>query len=285
MSSMYTRFFGLTEKPFAITPDPRYLFLSERHAEALAHLAYGIKEAGGFIQLTGEVGTGKTTVVRSLLQQLPAECDIALILNPNVTPAEFLTAIFDELHIAVPDRARGSVEAAGLDADAVPILVGTCGKALGTFGAFVAGPAALIEYLVQRARTYIYTTALPPGVAAATRASLAIIDAEPWRRLRLLALVQRFRLAAQAAGLTLADSQTPIQPVIVGSAARALAVSAALFERGYWVPAIRPPTVPKGTSRLRVTLSAIHGEEDIDGLVAALAEILASLGPGPDAAA
>jgi general secretion pathway protein A len=108
---MYTSFFGLTEKPFAITPDPRYLFLSERHAEALAHLAYGISEAGGFIQLTGEVGTGKTTVLRSLLQQLPPHCDVALILNPRVTDAEFLLCICDELHVQVPPAAAGSVKA------------------------------------------------------------------------------------------------------------------------------------------------------------------------------
>ena len=108
---MYTSFFGLNEKPFAITPDPRYLYLSERHTEALAHLAYGISEAGGFIQLTGEVGTGKTTVLRSLLQQLPPNCDVALILNPRVTPAEFLLAISDELHVRVPDGAADSVKA------------------------------------------------------------------------------------------------------------------------------------------------------------------------------
>ena len=107
---MYERFFGLTEKPFAITPDPRYLFLSERHAEALAHLAYGIQEAGGFVQLTGEVGTGKTMVVRSLLQQLPANCDMALILNPRITPAEFLLAICDELHVSVPEKFSSSVK-------------------------------------------------------------------------------------------------------------------------------------------------------------------------------
>jgi general secretion pathway protein A len=107
---MYTSFFGLTEKPFAITPDPRYLYLSERHAEALAHLTYGIAEAGGFIQLTGEVGTGKTTVLRSLLQQLPEHCDVALILNPRVTPAEFLQCICDELHVQVPAAAAGSVK-------------------------------------------------------------------------------------------------------------------------------------------------------------------------------
>ena len=98
---MYTRFFGLNEKPFAITPNPRYLYMSERHAEALAHLMYGLNEAGGFIQLTGEVGTGKTTVIRTLLEQLPQHADVALILNPALTPIEFLFAICQELHIAI----------------------------------------------------------------------------------------------------------------------------------------------------------------------------------------
>ena len=107
---MYTSFFGLREKPFAITPDPRYLYLSERHAEALAHLLYGINEAGGFIQLTGEVGTGKTTVIRSLLEQLPGHADVALILNPRVTPAEFLLTICEELHIPVPEAGRNSTK-------------------------------------------------------------------------------------------------------------------------------------------------------------------------------
>ena len=107
---MYTSFFGLQEKPFAITPDPRYLYLSERHAEALAHLMYGINEAGGFIQLTGEVGTGKTTVIRSLLEQLPGHADVALILNPRVTPAEFLLTICEELHVHVPEPGRGSTK-------------------------------------------------------------------------------------------------------------------------------------------------------------------------------
>jgi general secretion pathway protein A len=107
---MYASFFGLNEKPFSITPDPRYLFLSERHAEALAHLVYGINEAGGFIQLTGEVGTGKTTVVRSLLAQAPKHAEIALILNPRMTPAEFLLAICEELGVTVAIRAEGSLK-------------------------------------------------------------------------------------------------------------------------------------------------------------------------------
>ncbi|MDH5177918.1 MAG: AAA family ATPase, partial [Gammaproteobacteria bacterium] len=108
---MYTSFFGLQEKPFAITPDPRYLYLSERHAEALAHLLYGINEAGGFIQLTGEVGTGKTTVIRSLLEQLPGHAEVALILNPRITPAEFLLTICEELHLQVPAESRTSTKA------------------------------------------------------------------------------------------------------------------------------------------------------------------------------
>ena len=106
---MYASFFGLNEKPVSITPDPRYLFLSERHAEALAHLVYGINEAGGFIQLTGEVGTGKTTVVRSLLTQAPNHAEIALILNPRMTPAEFLLAICEELRLVVPEGSERSL--------------------------------------------------------------------------------------------------------------------------------------------------------------------------------
>jgi general secretion pathway protein A len=107
---MYLTFFGLNEKPFAITPDPRYLYLSERHAEALAHLLYGINEAGGFVQLTGEVGTGKTTIVRSLLAQTPKNAEIALILNPKMTAPEFLLTICEELGIGVPDEAQGSLK-------------------------------------------------------------------------------------------------------------------------------------------------------------------------------
>jgi general secretion pathway protein A len=107
---MYLRFFGLNEKPFAITPDPRYLYLSERHAEALAHLLYGVNESGGFIQLTGEVGTGKTTVVRTLLSRVPHHADVAVILNPRVTPVEFLLTICEELGLGIADSDRDSVK-------------------------------------------------------------------------------------------------------------------------------------------------------------------------------
>src|SRR5690349_4392324 len=108
---MYTRHFTLTEKPFAITPDPRYLYLSERHADALAHLLYGINEAGGFIQLTGEVGTGKTTLVRALLERMPGHTDVAVVLNPRISPLELLQSLCQELHVDVPEAAASSIKA------------------------------------------------------------------------------------------------------------------------------------------------------------------------------
>jgi 8-amino-7-oxononanoate synthase len=155
----------------------------------------------------------------------------------------------------------------------VPILVGTLGKAFGTFGAFVAGDAALIDYLIQRARTYIYTTALPPLVAAASRAGVRLAREEPWRRERLHALTQRFRAAASALGVPLEPSSTPIQPLIVGDSAWALALSTALMNAGFWVAAIRPPTVPAGSARLRITLSAAHRDQDVDALAETLGKL------------
>lgn len=169
---------------------------------------------------------------------------------------------------------RGSTEA--LSAEDVPVLVGTLGKAFGSFGAFVAGSHDLIEYLIQKARSYIYTTALPQPVAAATRKALEIAQREPWRRERVLALTARFRKGARAAHLRLLDSSTPIQPVLLGSADAALRTQAELLEAGFRVVAIRAPTVPKGSERLRVTLSAAHTEEQVDALVDALARVNAA---------
>lgn len=168
---------------------------------------------------------------------------------------------------------RGSLDHFGLDAAAVPILMGTLGKALGTFGAFVAGGEALIEILIQTARPYIYTTAPPPALAEATRASLALARREEWRRVRLRELIQGFRQGAAQLGLPLMPSTTPIQPILAGSAERALAWSQALEARGILVTAIRPPTVPEGSARLRVTLCALHTDQDLGCLLAALAEL------------
>lgn len=167
----------------------------------------------------------------------------------------------------------GAVEAAGLGTDDVPVLMCTLGKALGTFGAFVAGSEALIESLIQRGRTYIYTTALPPAVAAATRAALQVAREESWRRTRVLAHARRFADAARGLGLQVLASSTPIQPLLLGREADALAASRALWDRGLWVPAIRPPTVPPGTSRLRVTFSAAHTDADLDRLIEGIASL------------
>lgn len=165
---------------------------------------------------------------------------------------------------------RGSLDHFGLGPEDVPILMGTLGKAFGTFGAFVAGSEELIETLIQSARSYIYTTATPPALAEATLASLDITRRENWRRERLAEWIDRFRTGATRIGLNLMDSPTPIQPILSGSAEQALAWSAALEAAGILVTAIRPPTVPEGTARLRVTLSAAHTDDDIDRLLAAL---------------
>ena len=168
------------------------------------------------------------------------------------------------------DHGGGSVEACGLDSQDVPILIGTLGKAFGTFGAFVAGDAALVETLIQRARTYVYTTAPPPAVAAATLAAIEVAVTEPERRERLRSLVRRFREGAARCGLSVLESESPIQPILIGDAGTAMRLSDDLFNAGFWVTAIRPPTVPRGSSRLRVTLSAGHQEADVDGLLEAL---------------
>ncbi|AJQ49443.1 MULTISPECIES: 8-amino-7-oxononanoate synthase [Pseudomonas] len=166
----------------------------------------------------------------------------------------------------------GIVEHFGLGVDDVPVLVGTLGKACGTAGAFVAGSEELIEALVQFARPYIYTTSQPPALACATLKSLELLRRETWRREHLAALIRQFREGAQQIGLVLMDSPTPIQPIMIGDSAQALRLSRMLRERGLLVTAIRPPTVPVGSARLRVTLSAAHSEAQVQLLLNALAE-------------
>jgi len=170
------------------------------------------------------------------------------------------------------ERGAGIVEHFGLGLEDVPVLVGTLGKAFGSGGAFIAGSEALIETLIQFARPYIYTTSQPPAVACATLASLQLVQREGWRRTHLTHLIARFRTGAERLGLTLMDSPTPIQPIVVGEAAAALRLSALLRERGLLVGAIRPPTVPAGSARLRVTLTATHDEAQVDRLLEALSE-------------
>ena len=167
----------------------------------------------------------------------------------------------------------GAVAEARLGLDDVPVLMCTLGKAVGTFGAFVAGSSTLVEALVQRARTYVYTTAAPPALAAATRAALRVMREETWRREAVLSHVRSFRAGAAALGLQLAPSRTPIQPLVLGDEASAVAAAAALMDAGFLVPAIRPPTVPAGTSRLRFTFSAGHSADDVTRLLDALARL------------
>lgn len=168
----------------------------------------------------------------------------------------------------------GSAEYFGLTQIELPILMGTLGKAFGTFGAFIAGSETLIETLIQFSRSYIYTTAMPPAVAAATRVSLRLLQTENWRREHLQQLVARFRTGAQQLGLQLLDSFSPIQPIIIGDEARTLTIADELAMRGILIIAIRPPTVAPGSSRLRITFSAEHSFDQVDQLLIALGDIL-----------
>lgn len=157
------------------------------------------------------------------------------------------------------------------------VLIGTFGKAFGTSGAFVAGSEALIETLIQHARSYIYTTAIPPAMAYTTLQSLNLVQSEGWRRDRLNSLIKYFRKGAQILNIPLMDSFSPIQPVIIGDSHKTVAISDALLKKGILVTAIRPPTVAEGSARLRITLSANHSEEDVDHLLSTLSEALAPI--------
>lgn len=200
-------------------------------------------------------------------------------MDGDVAPVEALLAccraqdawlMVDDAHGVGVLGDRGAGSCAGQPVD---ILMGTLGKALGCFGAFVAGSETLIETLTQFARPYIYTTALPPALAAATLVSLRLMQTETWRRQQLAELIEQWRAGAQALGLTLLPSNTPIQPLLVGSDEAALKASTALRERGLLVVAIRPPTVPEGSARLRITLTAAHTSADVAQLLAALAQL------------
>ena len=231
-----------------------------------------------------EKATGNTLVVTDGvfsmdgdLADLPALCAAAKQKDAWV--------LVDDAHGFGPLGATGAgiVEHFGLGVEDVQVLVGTLGKAFGTAGAFVAGSEELIETLIQFARPYIYTTSQPPAVACATLKSLELLRTENWRREHLNKLIARFREGAAAIGLTLMDSATPIQPILIGDSARALRLSALLRARGLLITAIRPPTVPAGSARLRVTLSAAHSEAQLELLLQALAECWPLLGEGEDA--
>ncbi|PIE24902.1 MAG: 8-amino-7-oxononanoate synthase [Neptuniibacter caesariensis] len=171
------------------------------------------------------------------------------------------------------NQGGGCAEHFAMQTDQIQVLVGTLGKGFGTAGAFVAGSEELIETLIQHARTYIYTTSMPPAVAAATLTSLNILREETWRRDKLKSLITQFRQGCDALGLELINSPTPIQPILIGESDTALGMSQALAAEGIFISAIRPPTVPQGSARLRVTLSAAHTQEQVDRLLGALEKV------------
>ncbi|NOY66996.1 MAG: 8-amino-7-oxononanoate synthase [Gammaproteobacteria bacterium] len=168
------------------------------------------------------------------------------------------------------ENGRGTLEKLALGAEDVPVLMATLGKALGTSGAFIAGSDDLIETLINKARAYIYTTASPPAVAEACRESLRRVQQESWRREKLKELIASFRAGAEQLGLQLMDSETAIQPIMIGDNERAIKISDALWKKDIVIPAIRPPTVPEGTARLRVTFNADHEREHVEFLLDAL---------------
>lgn len=171
------------------------------------------------------------------------------------------------------EKGRGLVEYFGLNAKQMPILVGTLGKAFGAAGAFVAGSEELVETLIQQSRSYIFTTAMPAAVAAATRKSLQLLEKENWRREKLQNLISQFRKGAAELDLSLMGSMTAIQPVIVGSSEKALVLSEKILEKNILISAIRPPTVPEGTARLRITFSATHTEKHVNRLLTVLDDL------------
>ena len=170
------------------------------------------------------------------------------------------------------ETGKGCLQYFSLTADDVPVYMATLGKAMGTAGAFIAGSEELIETIIQQARTYIYTTAMPAAIAEATRCSLNIIQTEPQHLQNLNDNIDYFRACCSGAGLDIENSQTAIQPLLIGDDQKAIKLSQALFKKGFLVTAIRPPTVPEGTSRLRITLSASHTREHIERLIDALCQ-------------
>ena len=209
--------------------------------------------------------------------------DSVFSMDGDVAPLESLAALahsrdallyVDDAHGLGVLGDDGAGVAARYDQDCIPLLVGTLGKSLGAAGAFVAGPAELIDYLENRARTQIYSTACPPVAVQAALSALHIARVEPWRRERVRALISHLHHSLAAAGLPVPASQTAIQPIVLGTDASALRASRDLQQRGYLVTAIRPPTVPEGSARLRITLTAAHSKAQVSGLVEALADAL-----------
>lgn len=234
---------------------------------------------GGQRRARGEAPAARLLVTDAMfsmdgdLAPLPALADLATRFGAWL--------MVDEAHSlgVLGPAGAGLTVASTLDATRVPVLMGTLGKALGGFGAFIAGDAELIEHLINAARSWLFTTALPPTLAAATAVAVDLARREDWRRERLQALGGRLASQLTGLGFSVGALPGPIYPLIVGDNARALALAAALKAEGFLVPAIRPPTVPPGTARLRVSLTADHAPADIDRFCAALARAMGQLPP------
>jgi len=237
-------------------------------------------------QLTRYVHADVASAGRQLATQTDAVALLAtdgvFSMDGDVAPLAGLAALCKKQHATLMvddahgigvlgEEGAGSLSEAGVAAQHAPVLMATLGKALGVGGAFVAGSAALIDGLVQFARAHVYTTALPPALAAAASAAVDIARFEGWRRAKLARLIAHFRHGAAERGIDLMASSTPIQPVLIGASKAALDATLALEGEGFFVPAIRPPTVAQGKARLRVVLSARHEEQDVERLLNALA--------------
>ncbi len=243
-------------------------------AEVKRYTHNNIEQASIFLQQHSGAALIVSDAVFSMDGDLAALPDLYRLARNN--PAWLLV---DDAHGlgVLGECGRGSPDHFNIPLADPVIYMGTLGKALGSFGAFVAGSEALIETLIQHARTYIYTTALPPAVAEATRESLRIVRDEDWRRQRLFDLIQYFKTGAADLGLALMPSETAIQPMVIGSAGAASKLADKLQRQGILVPAIRPPTVAPGTARLRITFSAMHERHHVDKLL----DVLKSAGNTP----
>lgn len=214
--------------------------------------------------------------------QVLISTDAVFSMDGDLAPVKFIAdlaeniggmAVFDDAHgFGVLGDGHGTMAQEGLKPAGSALMVGTLGKALGLSGAFIAGDREIIDYLIQFGRPYIYTTALPPAIAHAISTAVGLLETEAWQREKLQQNIEHFRDAASRAKLNLMKSATAIQPLLVGNAGKALALSQELRQQGFLIGAIRPPTVPLGTARLRITLSASHDLEDIDQLIAALTQ-------------
>ncbi|MEO8303838.1 MAG: 8-amino-7-oxononanoate synthase [Betaproteobacteria bacterium] len=234
----------------------------------------------------GDLGSLERRLAASTARQKLIATDAVFSMDGDIAPLPALLALADafDAWLVVDDahgfgvlgtdgsRGRGTLAHFGLASERI-VYMGTLGKAAGVAGAFVAAHPAVIETLIQTARPYLFTTAAPPLLAEALRASLAILRDDAPRHAHLAALIARFRQRMRELPWRLLDSQTAIQPIVVGDNGAAVELADRLLQRGFWVPAIRPPTVPKGSARLRVTLSAAHSVDDVDALIDAFAAI------------